>query len=165
MSMLARCRNPGAPNFHKYGGAGVKVCAEWQESFTAFLDHVGPRPDGTTLDRIESSRGYEPGNVRWATLQEQNRNRRSVIWIEIDGQRRCLAEWAQISGITEHCIRYRMRVGVIGVALIAPAHHGKRLDEKYYDTARRRCEDTREQASLFATLAPKAEQLALIGKQ
>lgn len=73
-AMLARCTNPRAPNFAKYGGRGITMCDQWR-SFDAFLADMGVRPAGTSLDRIDGTRGYEPGNCRWATAKEQRANR------------------------------------------------------------------------------------------
>jgi hypothetical protein len=79
-AMLNRCRNERARDFHKYGASGIAVAPELT-SFEAFFAHVGPRPHGTTLERIDTRKGYELGNVRWATPAEQARNRRSSkIW-------------------------------------------------------------------------------------
>lgn len=74
-NMKNRCLNPNTPDFKYYGAKGVTVCDEWINSFKSFYDHIGSRPDGMTLDRIENTRGYEPGNVRWATRQTQAENR------------------------------------------------------------------------------------------
>jgi hypothetical protein len=74
-SMIERCSYPGAVNYARYGGAGIKVCEEWKD-FRRFLADVGERPAGTTLDRIDNSLGYAPGNVRWATPLEQARNKK-----------------------------------------------------------------------------------------
>ncbi len=75
-SMMARCNNPHHIGYPNYGGRGISVCPEWRASYVAFRDHVGERPDGHTIDRINVNGNYEPGNVRWATTSEQMRNRR-----------------------------------------------------------------------------------------
>lgn len=72
--MKQRCLNPKATSYARYGGAGITVADRWLD-FGSFLEDMGARPDGTTLDRIDSTRGYEPGNCRWATRSEQNKNR------------------------------------------------------------------------------------------
>lgn len=79
LSMKERTGNPNAVNYGRYGGRGVAVCPRWAESFEAFLADMGERPPGTTLDRIDSSGNYEPGNCRWATPTEQNTNRRKFM--------------------------------------------------------------------------------------
>lgn len=75
--MVQRCTNPRGTEWANYGGRGIEVCAEWRESFEAFLAHVGPKPTPShSIDRIDVNGNYEPGNVRWATQPEQNANRR-----------------------------------------------------------------------------------------
>lgn len=72
-----RCTNPNSPDWDNYGGRGITMAPEWVESFAAFMEHIGPKPDGAlTLDRIDNDRGYEPGNVRWATRKDQAHNQR-----------------------------------------------------------------------------------------
>lgn len=76
LNMRNRCNNPRTPDYKYYGGRGVKICERWN-SFTAFAADVGPHPGkGWTLDRKDTNKDYEPGNVRWATrrVQSQNRN-------------------------------------------------------------------------------------------
>ena len=73
--MIQRCTNPKAPNFAKYGGRGIAVCERWRLAFAFFYEDMRARPPGTSLDRIDGTRGYEPGNCRWATPKEQRANR------------------------------------------------------------------------------------------
>lgn len=76
-SMIRRCTGVNGPKYHLYGGRGISVCDRWRDSYEAFLADVGRRPgSGYSLDRIDANGNYEPGNVRWADIYTQNRNRR-----------------------------------------------------------------------------------------
>lgn len=105
ISMKRRCMNPDDKDFPRYGAIGITVCPEWIASFSEFYNHIGPRPVGTTLDRIDNRLGYVPGNVRWASLNQQQRNRSiSRIW-EIKGQSfETLAEAAAHFGVCEQTV-------------------------------------------------------------
>lgn len=70
-AMKFRCLNPNSPDFARYGGRGITVDPRWRDSFEAFLADLGPRPEGTTLHRIDGDGDYEPGNVVWADASEQ----------------------------------------------------------------------------------------------
>ena len=81
-NMMDRCYNVDCSSYPNYGGRGISVCQEWHDrwAFFEYLDEVlGPRPEGYTLDRIDNDGNYEPGNIRWASKQEQVRNRRRVV--------------------------------------------------------------------------------------
>jgi hypothetical protein len=76
-AMKARCHNSEASNYAWYGALGVSVCDRWRESFSAFMDDMGPKPSvGHTVDRIDPFGGYFPGNCRWETRKEQMQNLR-----------------------------------------------------------------------------------------
>lgn len=77
-AMLARCSDITHKQFKDYGGRGVRVCDTWRSSFESFLADMGERPSNTTIDRIETNGHYQPGNCRWATRTEQNRNKRTA---------------------------------------------------------------------------------------
>jgi len=77
--MITRCTNPKTPQWADYGGRGIAVCARWLD-FQNFLADVGPRPDGTSIDRYPNPDGnYESGNCRWATASEQRLNQRRMV--------------------------------------------------------------------------------------
>ena len=76
LDMKQRCANPKNASYPNYGGRGIRVCARWMHSFDNFLVDIGSRPPGHSLDRIDNDGDYEPGNCKWSTKQEQNRNRR-----------------------------------------------------------------------------------------
>jgi hypothetical protein len=80
-AMKNRCYNPNVRQYKNYGGRGIKVCDRWRNSFTAFLEDMGPKPSKKhSLDRINNIGDYEPGNCRWATVKQQNNNRGPRRW-------------------------------------------------------------------------------------
>jgi hypothetical protein len=75
--MKKRCYNPNSKAYRFYGERGVQVCDRWLNSFENFLADMGRRPSKRhTIDRRDNSKGYEPGNCRWATWTEQHKNQR-----------------------------------------------------------------------------------------
>lgn len=118
MSMKNRCRNRRCKEYPLYGGRGIKVCAEWAGSYETFrdwamstgYDEAAPRGK-CTIDRIDVNGNYGTENCRWATQSEQCNNRQKNRYVEVDGRRKTIAEWAQISGLPYGVIRDRLNSG------------------------------------------------------
>lgn len=108
-----RCTRKTSHDFKDYGGRGIRVCERWANSFSNFLLDVGYRPSPShSLDRFPDNDGdYKPGNVRWATQIEQQRNKRSNRIISCFGRTMCLSEWAEITGISRLTISKRIKRG------------------------------------------------------
>jgi hypothetical protein len=78
--MRQRCTDPNCDDYADYGGRGITVCDRWRDSFEAFLEDMGPRPSKRhSIDRVDGTKGYEPGNCRWALPTTQAQNRRGVV--------------------------------------------------------------------------------------
>lgn len=110
--MKERCTNPNNDAYADYGGRGIKVCASWSASFETFLRDMGPRPSiAHSLDRVDNNRGYEPGNVVWATRVAQARNQRSNRVVVYRGQSMSLAEAAELAQLPYATIWSRLERG------------------------------------------------------
>lgn len=107
--MIDRCRNEENSNYENYGGRGIDVFQRWVDDFWEFYDWMGDKPsDRHSLDRIDTNKGYRPFNVRWATPQEQSRNRRNTVTIRMFGREQSLSDWCLEYGIE----RSRIEEGV-----------------------------------------------------
>lgn len=111
--MIQRCTNSNSSEYYLYGAKGVKVCERWRNSFTDFLTDMGERPTGTTLDRWPDPNGdYKPGNVRWATTEEQQNNKRDSRFLTHDGKTLTIAQWSRLIGLSQKTIAYRLNHGM-----------------------------------------------------
>ena len=93
-NLLHRCYHSSARDYPYYGGRGITVCRRWRGSLTHFINDVGPRPfQNHSLDRIDNNGPYSPGNCRWATRSQQQRNSRANHYLTFKGRTRCLTAW------------------------------------------------------------------------
>jgi hypothetical protein len=107
--MLDRCRRSPF-----YVGRQINVCDEWLDfqAFEAYVqEHLGPKPRGYSLDRIDNDKDYEPGNVRYGSPKDQARNRRSNTLLTVRGETLCVSAWAERQGIQDATILQRLRMG------------------------------------------------------
>lgn len=109
-AMMDRCYCPSSTAYQRYGANGVRVCEQWHV-FTAFLQDMGERPSGHSLDRIDGAGIYEPGNCRWATPKEQARNLKNNRILTFRGQSKPLAAWAEELGVLNSLIGKRLSRG------------------------------------------------------
>jgi hypothetical protein len=122
--MRKRCYRKSALNYPRYGGRGIRVCDAWRDSVVAFWADMGPsyRP-GLTLERIDNSGHYEPGNCCWATPKEQAYNRRDNHIIDTPWGLISIGEAAEKSGLKRDTIRHRVLKGYPQADLFKPPHH------------------------------------------
>jgi len=106
--MRVRCYNPNTSDYKNYGGRGIRVCPRWDD-FTNFFTDMGERPfRGATIERLDNSKDYEPGNCVWRTRKAQNNNKRNNRLITAQGATRTLAQWAEVCGIKSATINMRL---------------------------------------------------------
>lgn len=123
-NIKTRCFNPKASNYSYYGGRGITVAPELAASFEKFLDEVGPKPTPRhTIERIDNSKGYIQGNLRWATRRENARNtRRNYVVSDA-----CLAEWAERLNVPAQLLYDRRRHGWVGQRILRPRRASRML--------------------------------------
>ena len=111
-NMKARCLNPGSISYSNYGGRGIKVCQEWIDSFETFFKDMGERPEGMTLERVDTNGDYCPENCVWANWTDQMNNRRVSRLVEYLGKRMTIAQWSRETGICPAKIRKKLNSGL-----------------------------------------------------
>ena len=108
--MEQRCLNRNNHAYKNYGGRGIKVCNRWLK-FENFYKDMGECPVGKTLDRIDNNGNYKPSNCRWATVKEQNNNRRNNHLLTFKGKTQTIAQWAKEIGINRATLSSRIYKG------------------------------------------------------
>ena len=130
LQMKGRCINPRHKEYRYYGGRGIKVCERWL-NFENFAADIGQPPSPKhSIDRKNNDGDYEPGNVKWSTQVEQVRNRGIAIYVEINGVRRHLAEWAEVSGNSYSKLLQRLRRGIVGEMLLKTGRYRRTMKER-----------------------------------
>lgn len=122
-TMLSRCYNPNVERYPIYGGRGIKVCDRWrgEGGFENFLADMGERPDGHSIERLNSDGDYSPSNCIWADARRQANNTRRNRMIAHNGQNLTLAQWERRTGIPRANIAFRLKSGwSVEKALTAP---------------------------------------------
>lgn len=111
--IVRRCTNQNDARWKDYGGRGITMCARWRESFEHFIADVGPKPSPKhSIDRFPDNNGpYEPGNVRWATMNQQARNQRKTIVVTHNGVSYPLIEFCEIFSLPYETSYHRIRLG------------------------------------------------------
>jgi hypothetical protein len=112
-AIISRCCYPNNKNYHQYGGRGIKICDEWHTDFLSFIESVGKRPDKSFwLDRLKNDKGYEPGNCKWVTIEDQQNNKRTNRILTHNNESHTVAEWAKKLSIPSQRIYQRLHRGV-----------------------------------------------------
>lgn len=109
--MIDRCQRTTCRQWPYYGGRGIKVCDRWLDPRNFVADMGLPPSPKHTLERVDNDGDYEPGNVVWATMKDQNRNKRDSHMLEFQGRRLCISAWAEVFGIDGSMIWKRIRRG------------------------------------------------------
>lgn len=120
--MKMRCLNQNTPYWKNYGGRGITICDRWMKSFPAFVQDVGERPHGFTIERIDNSGPYEHSNCRWVSRKDQMLNRRNTLQITIEGITYKAAVLAKLSGFKTDTIIARSKNCATLRELLDPTH-------------------------------------------
>ena len=113
IGMRNRCNNPNNYDYKNYGGRGIKVCKEWEMSFDSFRIWANSHgyQENLTIDRIDVNGNYCPENCRWVSLAVQHRNQRVSRMLSCYGERKTVADWSKITGISHSTLLARIRSG------------------------------------------------------
>lgn len=132
LHMMQRCYNPKNKDYPKYGGRGIQVCDLWRDSFEAFYMCMGPKPEGYTIERIDYNGNYEPDNCRWASKEEQTKNKRDNVKVTINGVTKTVSDWArdpEVCSVTDQTIYKRIARGWDPVRAVTVPYAEKAKDK------------------------------------
>lgn len=123
LAMKERCLNPSHPSYARYGGANIKICDRWlgDYGFYNFLQDMKERPKNKTIDRIDNNGDYCLENCRWASVREQNRNRKTNIFYTYKGETLVLADWAKKYNLNPSMVYSRYHRNERGAKLFRPS--------------------------------------------
>ncbi len=107
-NMKTRCNNPHDKAYKNYGGRGIKVCERWLDSFPNFLEDMGERPEGYSIDRINNDGNYEPSNCRWANQTTQCNNKQRNRLLTFNNETHTICQWSRLVNIGRTTIRMRL---------------------------------------------------------
>jgi hypothetical protein len=109
-----RCNNPNSQSYKNYGGRGITLCDRWlgKEGYKNFCEDMGERPEGTTIERIDNNKGYQPDNCKWATRLEQANNTRMTKLLTYKGMTKSISEWARYVGKDRSTLAHRLNSGL-----------------------------------------------------
>ncbi len=125
-AMKERCLNPNNRMAKHYSEKGVSICPRWINSFVDFYSDMGEKSDPNfTIERINGTGNYEPGNCKWASNHEQQRNKCTNIYVEVDGEKVFLKDYAKIIGLPYSTLGHRYRKGLRGNELFGPINQNK----------------------------------------
>lgn len=110
-AMRSRCGRERNSQYHNYGGRGITVCSRWKHFELFYADMAPTFFEGAELDRKDTNGNYDPGNCRWVRSVDQQRNKRSNRMVTLNGVRRTLVEWSEVSGVKASTILARIRRG------------------------------------------------------
>ena len=107
-----RCKNTASKDYYRYGGSGILMCDEWANNFASFFAYLGKKPSSKhSVDRIDNDKGYEPGNVRWATPTEQAQNKKNTTYVTDGKNVYRINEVAKLLNITRGAAHLRLKRG------------------------------------------------------
>jgi hypothetical protein len=113
-TMKQRCTNPNNNSYKRYGKRGIVFCKRWYK-FENFLEDMGEKPKGHTLERINNNLGYNRKNCRWATPKEQARNKRNTVYFEYFGEKKALAQWCEELNIPYKKMYYLLKTKKVDI--------------------------------------------------